>query len=205
LFHMEHSTNITRETLELVAERMRERNFEARVLGTGDEARRLIFEMIPEAAEVHSGKSKTMEDIGAFKELQDSGRYLFLRSVYLKMDREKQAKEIRKLVSAPDYMVGSANAVTLDGILVASSASGSQIGPYGSGAGKVILVLGRQKVVPDLEGAFKRIRELVLPWESQRVREAMGIDSFVGKTLVYEREWIKGRVTVLLVDEPLGV
>ena len=147
----------------------------------------------------------SMDDIGVIGELKDSGRFSFLRSVYLTMDREKQAREIRRLISGPDIMVGSANAVTEDGILVFTSASGSQIGPYASGAGKVILVIGSQKIVPDLESALKRIREYILPWESARVREAMGIDSFLGKTLIYEREWVKGRMTAVLVNEPLGV
>jgi hypothetical protein len=195
----------SRETLKLLAEALNNRNFETLVVETGEEARRLVFERIPEGAEVHSGKSKTLEDIGVLKELQESGRYKFLRSIYLKMDREKQAREIRKLVSAPDVMVGSANAVTQDGILVATSAGGGQIGPYASGGGKVIFVIGNQKIVPDLDSAFRRIRELVLPWENARVREAKGFDSFVGKTLVYEREWVKGRVTVILVNEALGV
>ncbi|MGO8695465.1 MAG: hypothetical protein ACLQMF_17520 [Rectinemataceae bacterium] len=55
-----------------------------------------------------------------------------------------QAREIRKLISAPDFMLGSVSAVTQDGILAAASATASQLGPYASGAGKVILVVGGQ-------------------------------------------------------------
>jgi hypothetical protein len=199
------SANASREKILRVAEGLKTRNFEAIVVETGVEARKLLFEMIPPDAEVHSGKSKTLEELGVFGELQESGRYNFLRSIYLKMDRQKQAREIRKLVASPDFMLGSANAVTEDGILVVSSATGSQIGPYAMGAGRVILVIGNQKIVPNVESALARIREQVLPWESARVRETMGIDSFVGKTLIYEREWVKGRVTVILVNEPIGI
>ena len=39
-------------------------------------------------------------------------------------------------------MLGSVNAITEDGQLVASSATGSQLGPYASGAGQLILVVG---------------------------------------------------------------
>jgi hypothetical protein len=58
---------------------------------------------------------------------------------------------------------------------------------------------------PVLEGALRRAREAVLSWESARVREAMKIDSFLGKTLLIEREWIAGRITFILVDAELGV
>jgi hypothetical protein len=33
----------------------------------------------------------------------------------------------------------------------------------------------------------------------------MGIDSFVGKILIIEREWVAGRITVVLVRQPIGI
>ncbi len=69
------------------------------------------------------------------------------------MDRETQGREIRKLVSAPDFMLGSVAAITADGMLVAASATGSQLAGYASGAGRLILIVGSQKLVPDLDAA----------------------------------------------------
>jgi hypothetical protein len=57
------------------------------------------------------------------------------------MDRKNQAREIRKLIADPDFMLGSVNAITEDGVLVIASAWASQLGPYASTAGKVILFL----------------------------------------------------------------
>jgi hypothetical protein len=112
---------------------------------------------------------------------------------------------MRKLISAPDFILGSVNAVTEDGVLVATSASANQIGPYASSAGKVILVVGSQKIVPDLETALKRIHTYVLPWEDAQVRKVLNTGSFVGKTLLIEREWVDGRMTVILVRQPIGI
>ena len=50
--------------------------------------------MIPDGAEVHSGKSKTLEDAGIFSEFRDSGRYDFLRTKMFAMDRATQGREI---------------------------------------------------------------------------------------------------------------
>ena len=97
--------------------------------------------------------------------MQDLNQYNALRHQLLKMDRKTQAQEIRKLLAAPDFMLGSVQAITEDGILVDVSATASQIGPYANTAGKVILVVGSQKIVPDLATAIKRIREYVQPWE----------------------------------------
>ena len=121
------------------------------------------------------------------------------------MDRKNQAREIRKLIAGSDFMLGSVNAVTEDGVVVVASASSSQLGPYASTAGKVILVVGSQKIVPDLETALRRIRQYVLPWEDAQVRKAMNIGSFVGKLLIVEREWVNSRMTVILVRKPIGI
>jgi hypothetical protein len=102
-------------------------------------------------------------------------------------------------------MLGSVQAITEDGILVVASATASQIGPYANTAGKVILVVGSQKIVPDIDTAFRRIREYVLPWEEVQVRKAVNMGTFVGKILIIEREWISDRMTLILVKEPIGI
>ena len=195
----------TPEMLVSLSERLRERNFEALIVDDADEARRTVLERIPAGAEVYAGKSKTLEDAGIFAELQESGRYDFLRPRLLAMDPDTQERERRRLAAAPDFMLGSVAAITQDGLMVAASATGSQLGPYVSGAGKVILVVGAQKVVPDLEGALCRIREHVYPWELDRVRETMGVDTVLAKILLIEREWRAGRTMVVLVRTAIGV
>jgi hypothetical protein len=62
-----------------------------------------------------------------------------------------------------------------------------------------------QKIVPDLEAALRRIREYVLPWEDAQVRKTVPTGSFVGKILIVEREWVNGRMTVILVRQPIGI
>ncbi len=52
-------------------------------------------------------------------------------------------------------MIGSVQALTSSGQIVVASASGSQIRPYAAGAGHLILVVGSQKLVPDLQTALQ--------------------------------------------------
>ena len=161
--------------------------------------------MIPEGAEVHSGKSKTLEDVGLYRELVESGRYDAIRPRLMAMDRQTQAREMRKLVAAPDIMLGSVAAVTQDGLLVAASATGSQLGGYAAGAGRLILVVGSQKIVPDLPAALRRIEEVVFPFEDAQVFERLGVHTKLEKVLLTYGEWMAGRTTVVLVREPVGV
>src|SRR4029077_5399650 len=126
--------------LEALAARLRERNFEVLIVEDADAAREAVLERIPEGASVHSGKSKTLEDAGIFGALMEGESYDFIRKRTAKMDRATQRDEMRKLGAAPDVMLGSAHAVTEAGQIVITSASGSQIGPIASGAGRLILV-----------------------------------------------------------------
>jgi hypothetical protein len=192
-------------TLQQVAGRIRERNIEVLVVKNGEEARQVVLERLPKGAEVHSASSKTLLDAGIFDAIQDPDQYNALRHQFMKMDRKTQGREIRKLIAAPDFMLGSVHAITEDGILVTASATGSQFGPYASTAGKLLLVVGSQKIVPDLETAFRRIRDYVAPWEDARLRQTINMGTYIGKILIIEREWIKERTTVILVREPIGV
>jgi hypothetical protein len=120
------------------------------------------------------------------------------------MDREMQGREMRQLSASPDWVVGSAHAVTKDGSLLVASASGSQLGPIVSGAGHVILVVGAQKIVPDLETGLRRINEYCFPLEDQRARQAYGVSSGVNNVLIVNKTVAPGRITAILVNEPLG-
>jgi hypothetical protein len=168
------------------------------------EAKRIVLDLIPAGSQVHHGASRSLEASGITEEIEKSGRYESLRSRVLGMDRATRADEIRRLTASPDVMLGSVHAVTETGSLVIASASGSQLGPYASGAGKVILVVGTQKIVPDLEDALRRIDEYAFPLEDARAQAAYGVHSGVNKVLIINHEWTPDRITVVLCDEALG-
>jgi LUD domain len=200
----EFATPATLGRLEELAARLRERNFEAVIVDDAAAARLAVLERLPDGSEVHAAKSKTLEDLGLAKELMESDRHDYLRRRYFKMDRNTQAREMRKLIAAPDFMLGSVNAVTEAGQLVEASASGSQMGPYAASAGKLILVVGSQKIVPDIDTALRRIRDYVMPYEDMRLREQMGIGTKLTRVLIMEQDFTPGRTTVILVKTPVG-
>jgi hypothetical protein len=168
------------------------------------EAKRIVLALIPAGSQVHHGASQTLEVTGITEALENSGRYEPLRPRIFSMDRKTQADEIRRLTASPDVMLGSVHAVTETGSLLAASMGGSQLGPYVSGAGRVILVVGTQKIVRDLEEGLLRIDEYAFPLEDARAQAAYGIHSAVNKVLLINREITPGRITVVLVDEVLG-
>ena len=177
-----------------------------RVLRAADaaEAKRIVLGLISDGSQVHHGASQSLEVSGIIDELERSPRYDPVRPRIKSLDRNTQADEIRRLSAAPDVMLGSIHAVTEAGALLAASMGGSQLGPYASGAGRVILVVGTQKIVSDLEEGLRRINDYSFPLEDARAQAAYGIHSAVNKVLIINREIIPERITVVLVEEVLG-
>lgn len=199
----EFAVPATRERLESVAEALRRHGMRAMVAANRDEAKQLVLEQLPDGAQVHQGASVTLDTIGVTEAIEQSGRYNAVRPKLYTLDRATQMDEIRRLGASPDFMLGSVHAVTDDGSLVVASASGSQIGAYASGAGQTILAVGSQKVVPDLKTALRRIDEYTFPLEDERAQKAYGMHSAIHQLLVINGDY-SGRITVVLIDEPLG-
>lgn len=193
----------TTDQLERSAAALRAHGMDVRIAETAAEAADMALSLIPEGAEVHSGASDTLASLGLTDVIEQSGRFDAVKPRIRSMDRATQAREIRKLGAAPDVFINSAAAVTEDGKIVWASGSGSQLAPIANGAGRVILVVGSQKVVPDLATAFERIERYAQPLEDVRMQETYGMRSAVNKFLVIQGER-PGRTTVILVREPLG-
>ena len=192
------------EQIERTSRALEANGIHAQVAQDGAEAKRLFFELIPEGAEVFLGASVTLEKLGIKDEIDKSGRFESIRPKMFAMNRETQAREIRKLGGVPDFAAGSVHAVTEDGHVLIASNTGSQLGPYASGAGKVIWVVGSQKIVKDLDEGFRRIQEYCYPLEIEHMKQLYNMPTAVNKILIVNRELRPNRTTMILVKEELG-
>jgi hypothetical protein len=200
----EFATLATRDRIELVATALERNGIAAPVFDDRNRARRAVEAILPVGAEVFNNTSRTLEAIGVADDIERSGRYQPLRPRLYRMDHEMHDREMRHLAAAPEFVVGSVHAATEEGSLLIASASGSQLGPIVSGAGHVILVIGGQKIVPDLATGLRRIHTYCFPLEDRRARTAYGVASGVNNVLIINRVVTPNRVTALLVAESLG-
>ena len=169
-----------------------------------EEAKKKALSLIPHGAEVMDMTSVTLDSLGIVTEIQHSGKYNAVKPKLYAMDRKTQKLEMQKLGSAPEYAIGSANAVTEDGKVIIASATGSQMPAYAYGANHVIWIVGTQKIVKNLDEALQRIDTHVLPLESERARQAYGVPgSSVNKLLIINKEF-PGRMTIIFVGKQLG-
>jgi len=190
--------------IEKAASALRERGIDVVIVQNKEEAKRKVLELIPKKAEVLHVASVTLEEIGVSKHIDESGEFESLSVRIRGIDDAAERERLRKLTLSPDYAVGSVHAVTEDGQIVDVSASGSQVPVYAYGAAHLILVVGAQKIVRNLDEALKRVYEYVLPLESERVRKAYNMPgSSINKILIIEKEK-PGRTTLIFVKEKLG-
>ncbi|MCT9929951.1 lactate utilization protein [Planotetraspora sp. A-T 1434] len=190
--------------LERAAAALTEHGFTVEILDDAAAARTRIKDLIPEGASVFTGASETLRLSGIDEDINASGRYDAVKPRGLAMDRATQLREIWRLMSTPDVIVGSVAAVTETGSLVVASASGSQVPGYAGAAAHAIWIVGAQKVVSDLPTALRRIEDHCLPLENDRAMKVYGKPSALNRLLILNAEPHPGRGTVLLLRETIG-
>lgn len=190
------------EQIERTAKALEANGIKVIVAANGEEAKAKLFELIPAGAEVFTGSSMTLEALGIPEEVNK--RYDSVRVKLASMNPQTQMREMIKMGAVPEWIVGSVHAVTEDGTVVIASNTGSQLAGYAASAAHVVWVVGAQKIVPNLDEAFKRIREYSLPLEDERALQAYGMNSNISKLLIIHREVMPGRTTMILVKENLG-
>jgi len=192
--------------LQKTVETLAENGINAEIVKTGGEAKQKVLSLIPPGAEVMNMTSVTLQTLGIAKEITESGKFDSVRNKLMAMNRKTDNLKMQKLGAAPEWVVGSAHAVTQDGKVLVASNTGSQLPAYVYGSSHVIWVVGAQKVVKNVDEGIKRIYEYILPLESERLNKAYSIDtgSFVSKLLIVNREIVKGRISMFIVKEVLG-
>ena len=195
---------VSDEQIRRTAQALEANGIKTLIAENAEEAKRLFYELVPDEAEIFLGASVTLETLGIQNEIDKSGRFDALRPKMFAMNRETQGREIRKLVGAPDYAAGSVHAVTEDGQVLIASNTGSQLGAYATSAGKVIWVVGAQKLVKDLNEGMKRVEEYVMPLEEEHMQQLYHVSTNVSKVLIVNREIRPNRITMIIVKEKIG-
>ncbi|MBP9716985.1 MAG: lactate utilization protein [Candidatus Levybacteria bacterium] len=176
-------------------------------VSTKEEAFEKIQDIIPSDASVMNGTSATLKEIGYIDYLKE-GQHKWNNlheKVLAELDPEKQSK-LRKTSVISDFYLGSAHAVTQNGEILIASNTGSQLPHLVFTSQNIIFVVGAQKIVTDLDEAFKRLEEHVIPLEDERMKGVYGVGTTHAKTLILHKEnpMMGRQIYVIIVNEKLG-
>jgi hypothetical protein len=203
---MKYNTLASKSVIKKVMDAVKQRGITPELVDTKEDALRRLQRMIPSEAEVMTGSSTTLNQIG-FTDLLKSGKHTWKNWKDIILSEKDGAKqmELRRKSVLSEYFLGSVHAIAETGEMVIASASGSQLPAYIFTSNNVIWVAGTQKITPALPDAIKRVEEYVFPTEDARMKMEGAAGSTIGKLLIFEKEINPARkLTLILVNEILG-
>ena len=201
-----------------VKEALNTNNFEAVVANTAIEAKTLVLEkMIPKTAakSISWGGSLTFIGAGIYDALKKSSDFDILDTYDKSLSGEEMLERRRQALLVDLFLTGS-NAVTESGQLVNLDMFGNRIGAITFGPKHVIILVGRNKIVADLDEAMFRIKNYAAPVNTMRLgkktpcsktsycEECKSPDRICNTWTITEKSFPKGRVKVVLINEDMG-
>ena len=185
--------------------------YDAHFVKTKEEALELSKTYIKSGMSVGLGGSVSVQEIGLLDYLLNK-KDITLFNQYedgISMD-ENIHRRRQGLVS--DIFVTSTNAITKDGKLVNADGSGNRVAAFSYGPKNVLVIVGVNKIVEDVEAGFKRVMEVAAIKNIDRINNKaieMGKEpKYNLDNIANKFSWVKAddkdRIIIILVGEELG-
>ena len=189
---------------------LQSRNMSGYYAETREEALQLALSLIPEGSTATMGGGVSVQEIGLVDALKN-GNYNFI-------DRDAYTDKRAAMLKAydADVFLASANAITDDGILVNIDGNANRVSAMAFGPKKLVLIVGMNKVCPDVDAAMKRARSVAATANAQRFglstpcaktgacMDCKSPDTICCQFLITRFSRHTGRIHVILVNDSLG-
>jgi len=200
-------------------ETLESNNFDVYIADNKESANKIVREeILPKigAKSVSWGGSMTFVQTGLYKELKNNPDLETL-DTYEQRVAPADMYERRRQSLLVDLFITGTNAVTETGKLVNLDMTGNRIAGITFGPKNVVILVGRNKVVPDIEDAMLRIKNYAAPTNSMRLdkktpcvktstcEECRSPDRICNTWTITEKSFPKGRVKIVLINEDLGL
>ncbi|MCL2842950.1 MAG: lactate utilization protein [Oscillospiraceae bacterium] len=174
----------------------------------------LLQDLLPKGTIVGSGDSVTLEQTGVFEFLRN-GDYVFHDKFQPGLTSADKRSLYLKNFSAHTFIIGT-SAVTMDGKLFNIDGNGSRVAPMIYGPEQVIVVVGTNKIVPNVEAAIERTRQIAAPLDAIRLKKdtpcvTLGrcIDCnhkqrICNDFVLITGQFTENRIKVIIVNDALG-
>ena len=194
-------------------------NFEVFLADNAADASKIVQEEIlpnTKAKTVSWGGSMTFMATGLYNSIKDNPNLEILDTFNKSLSGEETI-ELRRRSLLVDLFITGTNAITEMGQLVNLDMIGNRIGGITFGPKHVIILVGRNKIVSDLEDAMYRIKNYVAPINAMRLgkktpcvktshcEECKSPDRICNTWTITEKSFPKGRIKVVLINEDLGL
>ena len=194
-------------------------NFDVYLADNKQDASKIVLEDIMpplKAKSISWGGSMTFVATELYKQLKDNSNLEVLDTFDKKISNEEMIERRRKALLV-DLFITGANAVTEAGQLVNLDMIGNRVGAITFGPKYVIVLVGRNKIVPDIDDAMFRIKNYAAPANAMRLdmntpctktsycEECSSPKRICNSWGIIEKSFPKGRIKVVLINEDLGL
>lgn len=194
-------------------------NFEAFIAQTPAEAGQIVIDQILPEIDVKSvswGDSLTLYETGVLEFFKGNSEFNLIQTFDKKASRQEIIERRRKALLTDLFFSGT-NAVIESGALVNLDMVGNRVGGIVFGPRWVVIMVGRNKIVTDLEEAMDRIKNLAAPANAIRheqktpcVKTSYCMDCNSPARIcniwtIHEKSYPKGRIKVILINQDLGL
>lgn len=194
-------------------------NFEAFVAQDVAEAKKIVLDEIIQktgAKTVSWGGSMTFIGSGLYEALK-AGKEMEVLDTFDKGLSPEESIERRRQSLMVDLFLTGTNAVTETGMLVNLDMIGNRVAGITFGPKTVIILVGRNKVVADLDDALFRVKQYAAPVNAMRLgkktpciktancEECKSPDRICNTWTITEKSFPKGRIKVVLINQDLGL
>ncbi len=147
---------------ETVCKKLNSLGYNAKFAENKETALKAALELIPEGASVGVPGTVTVREIGLIEELEKRGSKV---SVHWDPDLKPEGKTARLMEElSSDWFVTSTNALTADeGVFINIDGTGNRVGAMAWAPGKLLYILGINKIAPDIASGLKRVRDKATP------------------------------------------
>ena len=193
---------------------LNKKHFQASYVLNLAEAKEKLIAMIDDGASVALGGSTTLSDMG-IEDVLRNGNYAFFDR-YQNLPFDPDIVDIHRKSLTADFLLTGTNAITKQGELVNTDCTGNRVAPMIFGPKNVIIVAGVNKIVENLEDAFKRIREIA-PMNSKRIKHETPcvetgycVDCDCKKricnftTIIHNGIKFEGRIKIIIIADEAG-
>ena len=186
-------------------------NFEAHYVENSADAVKLVASLCPKGSSVSTGGSATLNESGVYA-LLTGGDYRFID----RFAPDGAADEKTREIFTCDAFFTSSNALTEDGKLYNIDGTGNRVAALTYGPKTVFVIVGVNKIVPDVEAAKTRLETMASPANAMRLNkktpcavngecaDCHSPDRICCTTVITSYQRRKGRVKVIIVGEELG-
>lgn len=200
--------------VERTIKNLNSRNMEGYYINNIDQLLQKLKELLPEGSIVGVGDSMTLFETGVIDFLR-SKNFNFLDKYQDKLTNDEKRDIYIKNFSA-DTFICSTNAITESGELYNVDGNGSRVAPMIYGPKQVILIVGINKIVKNIEEAEIRVRSYAAPIDAKRLNkdtpctklgycvDCKSPNRICNDFVVIRGQFIKGRIKVLILGENLG-